>query len=125
MNKKFKVTTLVLALLVCILGTSVVAYAGESFGRVNVSTEWQTIASDTEGFGCNVEITGQLYTGGRIDVKMLGKNGQELWFQNSSCPGLGSRVYKCGSDVYYIQVKVSSSNYSGVVYALKTNKPAD
>lgn len=126
MKKTFKVTTLVLALFVCILGTSVVAYAGESFDSFNVSTNWRTIASDTEGFGCNVKITGQLSTGGRIDVRMLGKDGKtELWSQNSSCPDLGSRVYRCGSDVYYIQVKVSSSNYRGVVYALKTDEPAD
>ena len=99
--------------------------AGETFNRVVVSNTWTTIATDSEGFDCNVEITGYLTSiGPRIDVRMLGKNGQILWSENDSCPGLSSRVYSCGSDVYTIQVRVDSG-VSGTATALKKGKPAD
>ena len=128
MKRTLRTTFLVFALIIGILGTSTVAFAavnGEHFGRVTVSDEWTEIAYDTQGFNCNVEITGYLITlGHRIDVRMLDENGDELWAQNDSCPGLSSRVYRCGADVYSIEVRVDPG-VSGTAIALKTDKPAD
>jgi len=125
MKKGLKVTILLAVLIVGIIGTSTVAFAGENFKRVTVSTQWTTIASTTGGFGCNIKIKGDLMTlGARIDVRMLGKDGQLLWEESNSCPGLGSRVYDCGADVYTIQVKVKSG-VSGTAIAMKTTDPVD
>lgn len=111
-----------------IMAASTVAFAaerGEHFGRIEISSSWQEIAYDTQGFNCNVEITGYLTSlGTRIDVRMLGKNGNVLWSENDSCPGLSSRVYHCGADVYSIEVR-ADSGVTGTVLALKTDKPAD
>lgn len=124
MTKGLKATILVLAMVLGLVGTSTVAFAAESFKRVTVSNTWTTIASDTDGFNCNVEITGLLTSvGPRIDVRMLGKSGNTVWSENDSCPGLSSRVYHCGSDVYTIQVRVDSEVY-GTAIAMKTSKPA-
>ena len=123
MKGKLRVTILVVALMLGVIATSSVAFAGESFKNVNVSTQWTEIASDTEGFDCNVEIVGWLTSvGPRIDVRMLGKNNNVVWEEEDSCPGLSSRVYRCGPDVYKIQVRVDSG-VSGSATAYKTNKP--
>ena len=66
MRKKIKVTILVLAMMLGIIGTSTVALASESFKHVNASSTWTTIATNTEGFNCNVKITG--YSSGTITV---------------------------------------------------------
>lgn len=128
MKKTLRTTFLVFILILGILGTSTVAFAavnGEHFGRVNVSDEWTEIAYDTQGFDCNVKITGLLTSvGPRIDVQMLDENGNVLWSENDSCPGLSSRVYRCGADVYSIEVRVDSGVY-GTASALKTDEPAD
>ena len=125
MIKKLKVTLLVLTMIFGLVGTLTVAFAGEEFNMVTVSSSWTTIATDSEGFGCNVKITGRLTSAGkRIDVRMLGKNNNVLWSENDSCPGLSSRVYICGTDVYKIQVRVDSG-VSGTAIALKTSEPAN
>lgn len=125
MRKKIKVTILVLAMMLGIIGTSTVALASESFKHVNASSTWTTIATNTEGFNCNVKITGYLMDlGARIDVRMLGKSGNVLWSEDNSSPGLASRVYYCGPDVYTIQVRVDPG-VAGTVFALKTSEPAD
>ena len=96
---------------------------------LNLTTSWKTIAKSTSGFGCNVEIvcntTGTdgfhpLYA----DIRMLDKNGKVVWSESKSCPGDGTgRIYRCGSDVYTIQVKVQHSG--GTAWASKTSKPAN
>lgn len=126
MKRTMKTTILVVLMVLCLLGTAVTAYAaGESFKRVNVTTDWVTIASDGDGMGYNVKITGSVLNTQRFDVQMLGANGQVLWRESNSCPALGSRVYACGSDVYEIQVKCSESDVRGTAIALKTSEPAD
>lgn len=124
MTKRLKATILVLAMVLGLVGTSTVAFAAESFKTVNLSSSWTTIAYDTDGFDCKVEITGSIITsiGPRIDVRMLGESGNVIWSENDSCPGLASRVYRCGPDVYTIQVKVDRG-IAGTATALKTNKP--
>lgn len=122
MKQKLKVTILLATLIVSIIGTSTVALAGELFSNKNVSTSWTTIASDTEGFNCNVELIGRLTTlGAKIHVRMLGKTGNVLWTERNSMGGLSSRVYRCGADVYKIQVSVNSG-VKGSVSAQKTTK---
>ena len=125
MTKRLKATILVLVMVLGLVGTSTVAFAAESFKRVNLSNTWTTIAYDTDGFNCNVEITGLIMTGygPRIDVRMLGESGNVTWSENDSCPGQAGRVYWCGPDVYTIQVRVDKG-ISGTAIAMKTNKPA-
>ena len=125
MTKRLKAIILVLVMVLGIVGTSTVAFAAESFKTVKLSSKWTTIAYDTDGFNCNVQITGYVSTGvgPRIDVQILGKKGNVVWSENNSCPGLASRVYHCVSDIYTIQVRVSNG-ISGSATALKTNKPA-
>ena len=111
--------------MVGILATSTVALAAESYKSVTVSTTWTTIATNSNGFGCNVQIAGYLTSvGHRIDVRMLGRSGNILWSEDDSCPGLSTRVYWCGADVYSIQVRVDSG-VTGTAYASPTSNPAD
>lgn len=125
MKKSLRVLLVILALMVGVIATSTVALAAESYKNVTLSTDWTTIATSTDGFDCNVRIIGRLTTlGYRIDVRMLGKSGNVLWSENDSCPGLSSRVYHCGADVYRIQVRVDSG-VSGTAYAHQTDDPAD
>lgn len=123
MKKALKSTILVAVLLVGILGSAISASAAESYNSITLSTSWKTIATSTTGFNCNVAIscmvTGTDGLGAvRPDVRMLGRNGNVLWSENKSCPGLSTRVYRCGSDVYTIQIKVS--NGSGTARAYRT-----
>ncbi len=85
-----------------------------------VTTSWKDLATSSTGFGCNVTIctrnTAILASGGmaKTVVRMLGKNGDVLWTSTDeySVPGLGSREYECGSDVYKIQVKTQAGGGS-------------
>lgn len=125
MKTKIRVLFVVLALVVGIMASSTVALAASSYKSVTVSTTWTTIATNSNGFDCNVQITGYLTSvGERIDVRMLGKSGNVLWSEEDSCPGLSSRIYRCGSDVYTIQVRVDAG-VRGTAYAIPTSDPAD
>lgn len=125
MSKKIRAIILVVTLLVGVIGTSTVAMAGQSFGNKNVSTTWTTVASDTEGMGYNVELLGYVTTvGAKIHVRMLGKSNNVLWTEMNSMGGQQNRVYRCGSDVYKVQVKVDKG-VRGSVSAVQTSKPAN
>ena len=107
--------------------SAVTVAATQKYGEIiTISTGWKTVASDTNGINNNIRITSSVYTGvSRIDVRMLGKNGNVIWEEQNSCPALSARVYSCGADVYTVQVKASSSSARGTVYALPTDDPAD
>ena len=125
MKKSVRTIAILIAVIITLFSTSVVAYAGESFNTVAVSTSWKEIAADTAGFNCNVKIVGQLITfPARIDVLMTDQNDNYVWSETNSCPGNGYRVYYCGSNVYHVYVKVSSSSIYGSASALKTSEPA-
>lgn len=125
MKRKLKIFILVATLTVALIGSSTLVFAARSFKQVLVSTSWTTIAYDTDGFDCNVKITGMLTSvGQRIDVRMLGKNNNVVWSEDNSCPGLASRVYRCGPDVYKIEVRVSPG-IQGTAIAILTDKPAN
>ena len=125
MRKPLRIFLIILVLVMGIVAMSTVAIAATRYDIVKVSTTWTTVAYDTSGFGCNVRILGRLTSiGQRIDVRMLDKNKYVLWSENDSCPGLASRVYRCGTDVYYIQVRVNAG-VNGTAEASKTSDPAD
>ena len=90
------------------------SYPYPSVGQALITnTSWQTIASSTTGFNCNVYIKcNNTATSGLgvvpSDVRMLGKSGNVVWSENGAVPGLGSRVLWCGSDVYKIQIKTQA-----------------
>lgn len=96
---------------------------------LNLTTSWQTIATSTTGFGCNVAIVcSTTATDGfgplKADVRMLDKSGNVLWSESKSCPGTGTkRIYECGSDVYKIQVKVVTGG--GTAWAYETTDSPD
>lgn len=122
MKKTFKYTILVAILLLCLAGNSVPAMAA-SYGSHNLSTSWTTVAQSSTGFNCNVKLTCTAFDVLRVDVRMLGKNGNVVWQEANSCPGLSSRVYGCGSDVYKIQARVSSGK--GICISRQTSEQPD
>ncbi len=75
----------------------------------NITTSWKTIATSTTGFNCNVYIKCYGTDLSRLNIRMLGKNGNVVWSENGAVPGLGSRTFWCGSDVYTIQASSQSS----------------
>ena len=94
---------------------------------VTLSTSWKTIASSTSGFNCNIavvsSVTGTDGIGAvRPDIRMLGRNDNVLWSEKNSCPGLGTRVYRCGPDVYKLQIRVSNGSGSARAY-VTTDEP--
>lgn len=129
MKKTSKLTLCLVAILVALLGTTITAYASNSYkGTITTSTEWKTLATSTSGFNCNVEVSNHSTgTDGlgilRADIQMLGRNGQRVWYEEKACPGYGSRVFWCGPDVYTIQIRVAYGN--GTASARPTDKDAD
>lgn len=93
--------------------------------RVEVTTQWKTVAKNTQGINGNVKVCCNVIGVTRVDVRMLGKNNNVVWSESNSCPALSNRVYHCGADVYTVQVKVSTSSAYGTAFALKTSEPAD
>lgn len=88
------------------------------------STSWKTIATSTKGFNCNVFIAcmnaGTIGLGiAPSDVRMLGRNGNVLWSESGAVRGQGQRVFKCGSDVFSIQIRTQAG--SGSAWAYQTN----
>ncbi len=84
-----------------------------------VDGTWRTIATSTSGFNCNVRIEGTVLSD-YMDVRMLGKNGNVLWSESNafSTYGTGYRIFRCGSDVYSIQVRC---NANGIAWAYRTS----
>lgn len=116
MKKILKATFMIAILLVSSMVYSSNVKAA-TYNSVILSSSWQTIASSSSGFNCNVTIrcfvTGTDGLGAiRPDIRMLNQNGQVVWAENRSCPGLGSRTYWCGSNVYRIQIKVATGGGS-------------
>lgn len=85
-----------------------------------VSTSWKTLATSTTGFNCNVFISCWNTAVYRCDVRMLGRNGNVLWSESGAIGGRDNRIFKCGSDVYTIQVKTQGG--TATVYAYQTNQ---
>ena len=126
----FKVTLLITALMiVTVLCTTTKVFAKNSYkGTITTSTSWKTLATSTTGFNCNVAVVNaSTGTDGlgilRADIRMLGKSGNVVWEESKACPGYGTRVFHCGSDVYTIQIKVAYGG--GTAWAYETTDPAD
>lgn len=120
MKKFFSVTLFIAVLIIGFTVNTPEVKASENYSNIILSTSWKTIATSTSGFNRNVTIS-CLVTGTdglgaiRADVRMLSKNGSVVWSESKSCPGLGSRRYWCGSNVYKIQVRVATGG--GTAYA--------
>lgn len=125
MNRILKSTVVIAALLVALLVTTISVSAATSYPynesrRLTTTTSWQTIASSTTGFNCNVYIynlnTGTSGLGiARSDVRMLGSNGTVVWEESGALPGAGDRTFWCGGDVYTIQIRTQTGK--GTAYA--------
>lgn len=113
-------------LILLLIGTTTTAFAANSYnGTITTSTSWKTLATSTTGFNCNVAIfNSSTGTDGlgilRADIRMLGKSGNVVWQESKACPGYGTRIFWCGSDVYKIQIKVAHS--SGTAKAYETTE---
>ena len=112
-KKVFKPTSIIALLLAVVLGTTFTAHAASvQFHSVTLSTSWKTIAECSTGINRNITVS-SLVTGtdglGALspDIRMLGKNGNVVWSESKSCPGLGTRVYSCGANVYKVQIRVA------------------
>lgn len=96
---------------------------------MDIDTSWQTIASSSTGFGCNVEIASYNssivgFGVAKTDIRMLGKDEQVLWEGDGEILGDGERrIFICGNDVYYIQLRTQRGK--GAAYACKTTQPAN
>ena len=91
------------------------------------NTSWQTIATSTTGFNCNVYI--RCYNtaivglrAARSSIRMLGKSGNVVWEEAGAIAGEGYRIFACGSDVYTIQIKTEAGK--GTAYAYQTTDAA-
>lgn len=78
---------------------------------ITTSSSWKTIVAAKYGLDRNVGIYNYSATLdgwglSRADIRMLGKDGNVVWEEAKACPGKGSRVFWCGSDVYTIQIRV-------------------
>lgn len=85
------------------------SYEGGGIGAN--SSEWTTIATSTNGFGCTVQVN--VNGTGRVSIQMLGQNNDKLWSETGALGLVGSRQFYCGTDVHKIQVKCVSG-YSRV-----------
>ena len=128
-KKILKVAFLFVLLIVIAISTSTTAFAANSYNNtITTSTSWKTLATSTTGFNCNVAIfnssTGNDGLGIlRADIRMLGKSGNVVWEESKACPGYGTRVFWCGSNVYTIQIKVAYAN--GTARAYETSASPD
>jgi len=120
--KKAKSLIVVIVLILGLFGNVISVSAAQNYNTVLLSTSWKTIASSSTGFNCKVAVSSM--TTGTInniqavnpDIRMLGRNGNVVWSENSSTPGLSTRVYNCGSDVYTIQIRVSNGSGTARAY---------
>lgn len=110
MKKKLSIGLLMMLLLFST--SSVFAYSGIKTYSGDAGTKWFTLATAKNGFNCNMRIncTSHAYRPLHMDtigadVRMLDKKGNVVWSENESTPGIGSRTYWCGSNVYTLQVK--------------------
>lgn len=146
MKKNFKKTLSIISIMlafIMLLGSSIPVYATEFpvFGTTQTSvssransypypnlaysltttTSWQTIATSSTGFNCNVFIKCMNTTtsGWGVvpsDIRMLGKSGNVVWSENGAVPGQGNRTFWCGSDVYTIQIRTQAGYGVAIAY---------
>lgn len=100
-------------------------YPYTSSRQLQTTTSWKTLATSTKGFDCNVFIKCEntVFVGLRIaknHVRMLDKNGNILWEESGAIKGSAQRIFKCGSDVYTIQIRTEAGK--GLAYAYETTK---
>lgn len=69
------------------------------------STSWKTVAKSTDGLDCHIKISSTGASITYVSVRMLDKNGSEVWYEKEAFGSLGSREFWCGSDIYTVQVK--------------------
>lgn len=96
----------------------------EASGIAVNSTDWTTIATASNGFGCNVQVNTFNTQINYVSVRMLDKSGNVVWSETNAIPYNKTRVFSCGSDVYQIQVKcVGTQNRSTVSCWSTTREP--
>lgn len=114
MQKIFRRFGIIFLACMMLLGVSVTAFAAgnnnyiytQSHRLTTNDSEWQTIATSQNGFDCWVRITNNnAYANTYTSIRMLGKNGEKVWEKTDAIPGFNYADFKCGSDVYTIQVK--------------------
>ena len=112
-KKSLKLIIIAFVMIISLFGLSITACAAETYqGTIITSTSYKTIAYSTNGFNRNVKVfNASTSTDGlgilRADIRMLDRYGNIVWEEKKACPGYGSRVFWCGSNVYKIQIKVA------------------
>lgn len=72
------------------------------------SSKWTTIATSTDGFNCNVEITAKYCTTINYVSVIMYSGNTIVWSETNCIPYNKTRVFKCGSNVTSIEVKCTS-----------------
>ncbi|MDO4611995.1 MAG: hypothetical protein Q4B29_00830 [Candidatus Saccharibacteria bacterium] len=54
------------------------------------------------------------------DVRMRDINGNVLWEEYGAIPHSGSRTFICGSDVYYVEVRIAATNIFDDLFVQKS-----
>lgn len=134
----------IVATLTLVLGCSVMAYAAgpqtsddiensaveisprsnnyELSGVPVTGKAWTRVAWSNTGFGCNVQINPLNTTIGGMSVRMLDRNENIIWQETEAIPYNKVRVFECGTDVFYIEVKCVDSNAGSSVSSWQTTR---
>lgn len=72
------------------------------------SSKWTEIATSTDGFGCNVQISATYCTTINYVSVIMYSGNDIVWSETNCIPYNKTRVFKCGSDVTSIKVKCTS-----------------
>lgn len=87
-----------------------------------ITTSWQTVATSTTGFNCDVYIkcmnTGTIgWQVSPTDIQLLDRHGNVVWSQKGAVAGQGDAIFWCGSNIYEIQAKTQTGK--GTIYIRK------
>lgn len=92
---------------------------GTASDKLYINTSWKTIAEASNGFNCKIVIlVPDNLNGNANDVRMLDKNGNQIWFEEYAIASCGDRCFECGANVYKIQIRTRGSYahaYAGYV----------
>lgn len=119
MKKKFKLRSILVAMMVMAIGMSSISvfaastdveqttevskistsnanarsnsfpYPSSQSNTYVSSSSWKTVASSTTGFNCNVVVGGSVLGNYYMDVRMLDKNGNVVWSEENAFSTIG------------------------------------
>ena len=114
LKQTLKKSAIIAIVLVIMVSMATTVFAADIYKNgVAVNTSWKDIATSTTGFNKNIHIfyQGTVNVGLlgilKADIRMIDGNGNVVWSQNQVCAS-GGQDFRCGSDVYKVQIKVAS-----------------